>query len=105
VFTARFVAVVHALLPVVAGAVRMPYRRFAGWAAAGSLAWSVLYVGVGAAAGASWRQYGERLGLAAYLILGGLVAAALLVRLARHRRSRQVRVGTGCYISARAKET
>jgi membrane-associated protein len=105
VFAARFVAVVHALLPVVAGAVRMPYRRFAGWAAAGSLAWSVLYVGVGAAAGASWRQYGERLGLAAYLILGGLVAAALLVRLARHRRSRQVRVGTGCYISARAKET
>jgi membrane-associated protein len=50
VFAARFVAVVHALLPVVAGAVRMPYRRFAGWAAAGSLAWSVLYVGAGAAA-------------------------------------------------------
>jgi hypothetical protein len=25
--------------------------------------------------------------------------------LARHRRSRQVRVGTGCYISAKAKET
>jgi membrane-associated protein len=87
VFAARFVAVVHALLPVVAGAVRMPYRRFAGWAAAGSLAWSVLYVGAGAAAGASWRQFGERLGLAGYLILGGLVAAALLVRRARHRRN------------------
>src|SRR5918994_1359067 len=29
VFAAPFVAVVHALLPVVAGAVRMPYRRFA----------------------------------------------------------------------------
>ena len=38
VFAARFVAVVHALLPVVAGTVRMPYRRFIGWAAAGSLA-------------------------------------------------------------------
>src|SRR5918992_4610789 len=87
VFAARFVAVVHALLPVVAGAVRMPYRRFAGWAAAGSLAWSVLYVGAGAAAGASWRQFGERLGLAGYLILGVLVAAALLVRRARHRRT------------------
>jgi membrane-associated protein len=85
VFAARFVAVVHALLPVVAGAVRMPYRRFAGWAAAGSLAWSVLYVGAGAAAGASWRQFGERLGLAGYLILGVLVAAALLVRRARQR--------------------
>src|SRR5215207_2948020 len=87
VFAARFVAVVHALLPVVAGAVRMPYRRFAGWAAAGSLAWSVLYVGAGAAAGASWRQYGERLGMAGYLILGVLIAAALLVRRARHRRN------------------
>jgi membrane-associated protein len=87
VFAARFVAVVHALLPVVAGAVRMPYGRFAGWAAAGSLAWSVLYVGAGAAAGASWRQFGERLGLAGYLILGVLVAAALLVRRARHRRT------------------
>jgi membrane-associated protein len=87
VFAARFVAVVHALLPVVAGAVRMPYRRFAGWAAAGSLAWSVLYVGAGAAAGASWRQFGERLGLAGYLILGVLVAAALLVRRARQRRT------------------
>jgi membrane-associated protein len=87
VFAARFVAVVHALLPVVAGAVRMPYRRFAGWAATGSLAWSVLYVGAGAAAGASWRQFGERLGLAGYLILGVLVAAALLVRRARQRRT------------------
>lgn len=85
VFAARFVAVVHALLPVVAGTVRMPYRRFAGWAAAGSLAWSVLYVGVGAAAGASWRQYGDRLGVAGYLIMGVLVGAVLAVRMARRR--------------------
>jgi membrane-associated protein len=88
VFAARFVAVVHALLPVVAGAVRMPYRRFVGWAAAGSLAWSVLYVGLGAAAGASWRQFGERLGLAGYGLLGLLVAGLLLVRAARRRRAR-----------------
>jgi membrane-associated protein len=85
VFAARFVAVVHALLPVVAGAVRMPYRRFVGWAVAGSLAWSVLYVGAGAAAGASWREYGDRLGMAGYAVLGVLVAAALLVRMARRR--------------------
>jgi len=85
VFAARFVAVVHALLPVGAGTVRMPFRRFAGWAAAGSLAWSVLYVGVGAAAGASWRQYGDRLGLMAYVILSVLVAAAPVVRITRRR--------------------
>jgi membrane-associated protein len=86
VFAARFVAVVHALLPVVAGTVRMPFRRFAGWAAAGSLAWSLLYVSVGVAAGASWRQYGDRLGITGYLILGVVVGATLVVRIARRRR-------------------
>ena len=86
VFAARFVAVVHALLPVVAGTVRMPYRRFIGWAAAGSLTWSMLYVGVGAAAGASWREYGDRLGLAGYVVLAALLAAALLARTIRRRR-------------------
>ncbi len=32
VFAARFVAVVYALLPMAAGTVGMPYRRFVGWA-------------------------------------------------------------------------
>jgi membrane-associated protein len=85
VFAARFVAVVHALLPVVAGAVRMPYRRFVGWAAAGSLVWSVLYVGAGVAAGASWREYGDRLGMAGYVAIGVLLAGVLLTRTLRRR--------------------
>ena len=54
VFAARFVAMVHAVLPVVAGTVRMPYWRFIGWCGAGSVVWSLLYVAAGAAAGASW---------------------------------------------------
>src|SRR6266542_2387857 len=49
------------LVAVVAGAVRLPYWRFIRWCAAGATAWSVTYVSVGAAAGASWRQYGDRL--------------------------------------------
>src|SRR6266540_2281805 len=57
----RFVAVAHALVPVVAGAVRLPYWRFIRWCAAGATAWSVTYVSVGAAAGTSWRQYGGHL--------------------------------------------
>jgi membrane-associated protein len=36
VAAARFVAVVHAVVPVVAGAVGMPYRRFLGWSALGA---------------------------------------------------------------------
>jgi membrane-associated protein len=53
VAAARFVAVVHALVPVVAGSVRMGYRRFIGWSALGAVAWSLTFVGIGALAGAS----------------------------------------------------
>jgi membrane-associated protein len=86
VAAARFVAVVHAFVPLVAGAAGMRYRRFVGWSAAGALAWSLLYVSIGAAAGASWRQFGERLGLSGLAVLAALLGAAWLVRRARHRR-------------------
>jgi membrane-associated protein len=86
VAAARFVAVVHAVVPVVAGSVGMPYRRFLGWSALGATAWSATYVGIGALAGASWRQYGERLGMAALAVLGLVVLAAWLLRSARRRR-------------------
>jgi membrane-associated protein len=85
----RFVAVAHALVPVVAGAVRLPYWRFIRWCAAGATAWSVTYVSVGAVAGASWRQYGDRLGIASSVLLAALLAAVLLTRAIRNRRQRQ----------------
>jgi membrane-associated protein len=85
----RFVAVAHALVPVVAGAVRLPYWRFIRWCAAGATAWSVTYVSVGAIAGASWRQYGDRLGMASSVLLAALLAAVLLARAIRNRRRRQ----------------
>ena len=83
VAAARFVAVVHALVPVVAGTVGMPYRRFVGWAALGAVAWSVLYVGIGMTAGASWREYGDRLGLVGLAVLGGVLVVVLVVRAGR----------------------
>ena len=83
VAAARFVALVHALVPVVAGTVGMSYRRLVGWGALGAAAWSLLYVGVGAAAGASWRQYGDRVGLAGLAVLGAALTVVLVVRAAR----------------------
>jgi len=80
VAAARFVAVVHALVPVVAGSVRMRYRRFLGWSVLGAVAWSVTFVGIGALAGASWRQYGERLGMAGVAVLAAVVLAAWSLR-------------------------
>lgn len=88
VAAARFVAVVHAVLPVVAGSVGMRYRRFLGWSALGAAAWSVTYVGIGALAGASWRQYGERFGLADLVVLGMVALAVWWLKTARRRRGR-----------------
>jgi membrane-associated protein len=85
VAAARFVAVVHAVVPVVAGAAGMRYRRFLGWSAVGATAWSLLYVSLGTAAGTSWRRFGDRLGLASLAVLAVLVGAAWLVRRARRR--------------------
>jgi membrane-associated protein len=94
VAAARFVALVHALVPVVAGTVGMSYRRLVSWGALGAVAWSMLYVAVGAAAGASWRQYGDRLGLAGLAVLGAALAILVVVRAARRgpgRPDRRVR--------------
>jgi membrane-associated protein len=91
VAAARFVAMVHALVPVLAGTVGMSYRRLVGWGALGAVAWSVLYAGIGAAAGASWRQYGDRVGLAGLVVLGVTLAILLAVRAARRGPGRPYR--------------
>jgi membrane-associated protein len=83
VAAARFVAVVHALVPVLAGTLGMSYRRLVGWSAVGAVAWSMLYVGIGAAAGASWRQHGDRVGLAGLAVLGAALTVVLVVLAAR----------------------
>jgi membrane-associated protein len=85
VAAARFVAVVHALVPVLAGTVGMPYRRLVGWGAVGAAAWSLLYAAIGAVAGASWRHYGDQMGLAGLAMLGAALAGVLAVRAARSR--------------------
>jgi membrane-associated protein len=92
---ARFMAVAHAVAPVVAGGARMPFRRFVAWCALGSAAWAVTYVGVGAAVGASWRAYGHRLGLGAWVLLAAAAATALLVRTARRRAARNAAAHAG----------
>ncbi|MFC0003163.1 DedA family protein [Micromonospora siamensis] len=50
VLVAPFLPVFNALLPLAAGGLRMPYRRFLACAAAGATAWAGLYVLLGTAA-------------------------------------------------------
>ncbi|MEU8611863.1 DedA family protein [Actinoplanes sp. NPDC048791] len=45
----RFVAVIHAIVPIVAGVARMPFGRFLGWSALGTVLWVGTFAGVGAA--------------------------------------------------------
>nr|BFE79400.1 hypothetical protein GCM10020093_020010 [Planobispora longispora] len=48
---AYFLPVAHALTPVLAGTLAMPYRRFIGWAMTGAAAWVTVYLVIGAVAG------------------------------------------------------
>ena len=77
VFAGRFLAAVHAVLPIVAGTVRMGYRRFLAACALGALTWSVLYMTIGALAGASYRAVAEQLNEVSGVVAGGLIGAAL----------------------------
>lgn len=44
----RFVAVIHAVVPIVAGTARMPFGRFVGWSALGTTIWVSVFAAVGA---------------------------------------------------------
>lgn len=75
VVTARFLPVVRALTPAVAGASGMRPSRFAPAAAVGAAAQSALLVGIGTLAGESWPQVQDRVGLVGWVLLGVLVVA------------------------------
>jgi membrane protein DedA with SNARE-associated domain len=67
--TARFVSVAHTLAPVLAGALRMPLRKFSVYAAASAVVWAALWTAVGAAlSGAS--QFVDP-GIVSFAMVGG----------------------------------
>jgi membrane-associated protein len=84
----RFVSVLHAVAPVVAGTVRMPLRRFALWAGAGAVLWAVVYTSLGTAAGAAYREYR---GLGLLTTLAVICASAVVMYIRRWRRRRRER--------------
>ena len=89
VFFGRFVGFARALVPFVAGASDMPWRKFAVYDALGAVLWTIGFVSLGYVLGASWRvaeQWISRSGL----ILGAVVALAVLgVWIYRRRRSKR----------------
>ena len=88
VFLGRFVGFARALVPFVAGASRMPYRRFIVYNAFGAVLWTIGFVLLGYALGASWRLAEQWIGRATTLltVAAALVAAAVWLR-RRHARA------------------
>jgi len=86
VFLGRFTAFFRAMMPALAGASRMPYRKFLLWNAIGGIVWGTVFVIVGYAAGASYHQVEKQVGRGIAIALVVVVVTALVVwRLRRER--------------------
>ena len=82
---ARWTAFVRSIVPALAGASGMPYRRFAPWNALGALTWGTTSVVVGALAGRSYAEVQAWLGGAGAALLAATVVVIGLVALHRRR--------------------
>jgi membrane-associated protein len=78
----RFVAVIHAVVPIVAGIARMPFGRFLGWSALGTALWTGVFAVVGAVTAGADSTGGVALVLTAIgaTCLGVVPFAGRLVR-------------------------
>lgn len=82
----RFVPFLRIFAPWMAGAARMPLRRFALWNVAGGVIWVVAVTGVGFLFGASATAIEHRLGPAALVVAAVAVLGAFLwYRVRAHR--------------------
>lgn len=86
IIASRFLAVAHSLVPVIAGTLRMPLRRFAPYTALGVVLWGLVYVGLGSAASLAVRQSAHLVGPAFTGVLVIVVAVLLVVRAVRNKR-------------------
>jgi len=81
VFLGRFVGVLRALVPAIAGSAGMPYTRFLVFNAAGGISWACAFVLLGAAAGSSYKVV-ERWAGRATAVLAGIVILAIALSIA-----------------------
>lgn len=86
VFLGRFTAFFRAMMPALAGASHMPYRKFLLWNALGGVIWGTVFVVVGYAAGASYHQVENQVGRGIAVALVAIVIGLLVVWRVRSRR-------------------
>ena len=88
VFLGRFTAFFRAMMPALAGASHMPYRKFLVWNAAGGVVWGTVFVMVGYVAGASYHQVEKQVGRGIAVGVAVVVVAAIITwRVRSERRS------------------
>ena len=91
VLLARWIALVRALMPALAGMTKMSRRVFLLFTVIGAVAWGTMWVLIGDAAGANYTKIVSAAGKWS-LVAVGVVAAALVIRFAfRLRRWRRER--------------
>jgi undecaprenyl-diphosphatase len=83
IFAGRFVGVLRALVPAVAGATRMPYRQFLAWNALGAVIWAPGTVLAGYLAGSSYKRVERYAGPAGLVLVGAIAAVTAVVLTAR----------------------
>ena len=83
VFLGRFVGVLRALVPALAGMSRMPYRSFLPWNLAGGIIWAPGFVLLGYLAGGSYRRVEQLAGRASLLLVLLIVVVGAVVVAAR----------------------
>jgi undecaprenyl-diphosphatase len=86
VFLGRWVPVLRALVPIIAGASGLPYRSFAAYNVTGGVIWGVAVAGLGYLAAAAYGKATQVLGLAGAAVVVVLVLAAAGVIVVRRRR-------------------
>jgi membrane-associated protein len=94
VFLGRWVPVLRALVPVVAGGSGMPYRSFALYNVAGGAVWGVAVAGLGYVLAAAYGRAMQVLGLAGAAVVAAMALVAVVVVLVRRHRRGDDR-GTG----------
>jgi membrane protein DedA with SNARE-associated domain/membrane-associated phospholipid phosphatase len=90
VFLGRFVGVLRALVPAIAGSSGLPYRQFIPYSVAGAVAWVTAFIVLGSVAGGSWHLIDQWAGRASIVVVGVIALGAAIMFAAkwaaRHRR-------------------
>ena len=79
VFLGRFTAFFRAMMPALAGAAHMHYRKFLAWNAAGGIVWGTIFVVLGHAAGSSYQTLEDKAGKYVAIALVVIVVAIIAV--------------------------